>query len=153
MTQSGIEQGLPDVAFTGLPLPREPEPRADGGGAEPPSVSRRSAWAALAYPRHYVWVLGLALLDVLVTSMVLITGGKELNVIARFAIEHAGVGGMIAIKGSTLAVIIGICEYLGHRRPVLGQRIAEFALAANSAAVTCGMVYLAEFTLEVLRWV
>jgi hypothetical protein len=105
-----------------------------------------------AYPRHYAWVLALAVLDIIVTALVLSTGGKEMNAIARWAIEHAGVIGMVAIKATTLTIVLCICEYLGRHRPKVGLRIAEFALIANSAAVACGLVYLTQFSIVLLQW-
>ena len=67
----------------------------------------------LSYPRHYVWIAGLALLDVVLTSLVLSTGGHELNALARFAIEQAGVLGMIGVKVLTLGVIVAIWHRIG----------------------------------------
>jgi hypothetical protein len=116
-----------------------------------PGPQQSPATPKLSYPRHYVWITCLALLDIALTSLVLSTGGHELNALARLAIEHAGVFGMIGVKALTLAVIVAICEYVGRREPVKGRRIVEFALAANSVAVAFGLMYLAEFGLAFLR--
>jgi hypothetical protein len=89
----------------------------------------------VAFPRHYVWLLGLAAMDVFVTWLVLRTGGTELNALARLAIERAGVFGMISIKAATMAMVLAICDYVGRRRPRTGRRLAEFALAANPSSV------------------
>ena len=116
-------------------------------------VERRPAgirW--LAYPRHYFLVLILAIFDIVVTTLVLGTGGNELNAIARWAIESAGIGGMIAIKVSTLSIVLMICEYLGRHHHRAGRRVAEFALIANSAAVACGLLYLTHFSIVLLQW-
>lgn len=105
-----------------------------------------------AYPRHYAWVLALAILDIIITTLVLSTGGRELNAVARWAIEHAGVLGMVAIKATTLTIVLCICEYLSRHRPRAGLRIAEFALIANTAAVACGLIYLGQFSVVILTW-
>jgi hypothetical protein len=117
----------------------------------PPAAEARPARRG-AYPRHYAWVLALAILDIIVTTLVLSTGGRELNAIARWAIEHAGVLGMVAIKATTLTIVLLICEYLARHRPRAGLKIAELALIANSAAVACGLIYLAQFSFIVLHW-
>jgi hypothetical protein len=106
-----------------------------------------------AYPRHYIWVAVVALLDILITILVLSTGGNELNALARWAIEHAGHFGLVAVKGLTLAVVLCICEYLGRHRPRAGLRIAEFALISNSVAVAFGLVYLGQYTFVLLQWI
>ena len=105
-----------------------------------------------AYPRHYAWVLALAILDIIITTLVLNSGGRELNAIARWAIEHAGILGMVAIKTITLTIVLCICEYLARHRPRAGLKIAEFALIANTAAVACGLIYLGQFSFIVLHW-
>lgn len=115
--------------------------------AQSPLLSR------VVFPRHYVWLLGLAAMDVLVTWLVLQTGGNELNALARVAIERAGVAGMISIKAATMALVLAICEYIGRRRPPLGRRLAELALAANTLAVSFGLVYLSQFALVVMQLV
>lgn len=112
-------------------------------------IARRSGGA---YPRHYAWVLVLAVLDIVFTTLVLSTGGKELNAIARWAIDHAGVLGMVAIKATTLTVVLMICEYLGRHRPQTGRRLVELALIAQSAAVGCGLIYLTQFSIVLLQW-
>lgn len=116
-----------------------------------PPRSTRLKRLKFAYPRHYAWVLALAVLDIVVTTLVLSTGGKELNAIARWAIEHAGVLGMVCIKAASLALVLGICQYLGRHRPRAGLRIAEFALVANSVAVSCGLMYLTQFTIVLIQ--
>jgi hypothetical protein len=109
-------------------------------------------FVSAAYPRHYIWVVAIAALDILVTILVLATGGNELNALARWAIEHAGHLGLVAIKGLTLAVVLCICEYLGRHRPRVGLRLAEFALISNSVAVAFGLVYLAQYTIVLMHW-
>jgi len=124
----------------------------DNSAASAAGPANRAPTRAGAYPRHYAWVLLLALLDIIVTTLVLSTGGKELNAIARWAIEHAGILGMLAIKSTTLTIVLFICEYLGRHRPRVGLRIAELALVAHSIAVACGLVYLAQFSIVLLQW-
>jgi hypothetical protein len=116
------------------------------------SVTARSAFLSAAYPRHYVWVLLLAVLDIIVTVLVLGTGGNELNALARWAIQYAGLAGMVAIKATTLTIVLCICEYLGRHRPQAGLRVAELALVANSIAVAFGLVYLTHYSIVLLQW-
>lgn len=133
MTQISLDHGL-----------LNPSPAASAAHRAPPRAG--------AYPRHYAWVLALAALDIIITTLVLSTGGRELNAIARWAIEHAGVFGMIAIKATTLTIVLLICEYLARHRPRAGLKIAEFALIANSVAVACGLVYLGQFSYILIHW-
>ncbi len=116
-----------------------------------PTRSFRALRSHVVFPRHYGWLLGLAAMDVIVTWVVLSTGGNELNALARWAIERAGVTGLISIKAATMALVLAICEYVGRRQPKVGLRLAEFALVANSVAVSFGLVYLTQFSLVVLQ--
>jgi hypothetical protein len=101
------------------------------------------------YPALYRWLLALAALDVLVTSLVLALGGTEANALAAAVIDRAGVPGMVALKVFSIGAVIGVCEYVGRRRPSAGHRLAQAALAANTAAVTVGCLFLGEYAVAV----
>ena len=121
-------------------------------GFLPEQSQERQSFLGAAYPRAYAWVLTVAVLDVVVTSLVLGTGGKETNALARWAIDQAGVAGMVAVKATTLTLVLLICQYLARHRPIAGLRIVGFALAANSLAVVFGLIYLTEYSIVLLQW-
>lgn len=97
------------------------------------------------YPAIYPWLMGLAALDVVLTWIVLSLGGEEMNLVARRVIEVGGFAGMAALKFASLGVVLAICEYVGRRQHRVGRRLAEWALVANTAAVTMGCVFLSQY--------
>lgn len=69
-------------------------------------------------------------------------GAIEVNGVAGAAIEHAGFAGLIALKVATMLVVIGVCEALVSRRPALGARIAEWAVAVSAFPVALTLAQL-----------
>jgi hypothetical protein len=102
------------------------------------------------YPALYPWLVGLAVLDVLVTWLVLGMGGREINFVARAVIDLGGVPGMAFLKLVTLIIVLGVCEYVGRREHRVGRRLAEWAVVANTIAVTMGCVFISQYWLAIL---
>lgn len=104
----------------------------------------------LAAPCRYLdihaWFLCLALLDVVLTTIILRLGGSEANAVARGVLHAAGVEGMVAFKFAAAVLVLCICEAVGRRREPLGRNIALFGVAANTVAVTLGAMYLVLFS-------
>lgn len=96
--------------------------------------------------------LVLAALDVLVTSVVLRAGGTEANIIARFAIEHGGLAGMLALKIIGTGTVLAICEYISRTRAETGRRVLMLAVALNILAVGMGSAILGLYAATVLAY-
>lgn len=103
------------------------------------------------YPRVYPWLLLLAAMDVMLTWLILELGGSELNAIADRVIQAAGLPGMLALKFSTILVVVGICEVVGRRSERAGLGLAGTATAITSVPVVFSMFLIAEFAWVVVN--
>ena len=99
----------------------------------------------LLYPRLYPWYALMALLDVLVTAVVLEVGGYEANGLAARILEFAGILGLLAFKLASVVLVISICEVVGRRKETTARRLAEWAVAITAIPVAVGLVQLAWF--------
>jgi type II secretory pathway component PulF len=101
------------------------------------------------YPNIYCWFLLFSSLDIMLTHTILgrfgAFGGRELNSIADYVIKVAGLWGAIGLKFVTCAIAIGILEYIGRRRPALGQRLARLMLILSIFPVAWELIILAWF--------
>jgi hypothetical protein len=97
------------------------------------------------YPSLYPWLIALALLDVLLTMIILCLGGEEANALPRAVFAQAGVPGLVALKAASIGFTLAICQYVGRRRFRAGHLLTQFAVAANTAAVTMGIAALAVY--------
>ena len=88
------------------------------------------------------WFLSLALLDAILTTLVLSRGGEELNSLARAILETSGLAGMFLFKLALVVLILVLIELIGRRCQSAARMIALLAIAANTVAVTLGATYL-----------
>lgn len=104
---------------------------------------------AAAYPGPYTWYVLVSALDLMLTNFALNhLGGMEVNGVARRVIEAAGFPGLIALKVSTMVVVIAVCEVLARKHPAVGRRVSEWAVAISAVPV---MLMLAQAVAAVLR--
>lgn len=92
------------------------------------------------------WFLSLALLDAILTTLVLNRGGEELNSLARAIIQTSGLTGMVLFKLAFVVLILLLIELIGQHREPAARAIALIAIAANTTAVALGALYLALFS-------
>lgn len=93
------------------------------------------------YPNQYVWYVLVSSLDLIMTNTVMTHfGAREVNTIADKAIQLFGFWGLIGLKFATVVVVIAICEFVGARRPALGKKIAEWAVAISAVPVVVAIV-------------
>ncbi|HZW11293.1 MAG TPA: DUF5658 family protein [Phycisphaerales bacterium] len=71
---------------------------------------------SVLFPVGYSWLVLAGSLDVIMTHLMLNLGAIEVNVVADHAIRAGGLWGLIALKFLALAVVLGICEFVGRRR-------------------------------------
>jgi hypothetical protein len=120
-------------------IPREPSPRrAPATLEEPGGLLTRT----VLYPRIYPWYVFLAALDIMLTWVVLHSGGREVNVMADWVIRMGGLRGTVLFKFATVLLVIAICEVVGRKRPPLGLKIAEWSVAVTAIPVTVTLVQL-----------
>ena len=104
-----------------------------------PGMFVRAAQHEIRYPDQEAWLVLVGTLDIVFTSIILwVLGGTELNPIARAAAESMGAWGLIALKYSTLTVVILVSEYIGITRPSAGKRLLAFAIGVSIIPVVVG---------------
>src|SRR3954464_993197 len=92
------------------------------------------------YPDRYAWYVLASALDVMVTVTVLVhLGAREVNTFAQWSIEHFGTWGLISLKFISVVLVVGICEFVGRRRPKMGQLLATLAIFASLTPVLAAM--------------
>ncbi len=93
------------------------------------------------FPTQYAWYVLVSSLDLIMTNTVMHHfGAREVNTIADGAIQLFGFWGLIGLKFATVVVVVGICEFVGMRRPVMGKKVAEWAVAISAVPVALAIV-------------
>lgn len=97
------------------------------------------------FPVGYSWLVLAGSLDVIMTYLMLNLGATEVNAIADRAIRAGGLWGLIALKFVAIAVVLGICEYVGRRRLRAARSLVGAGVALNFMPVALSMAQLAYF--------
>lgn len=96
------------------------------------------------FPDHYVWYVFASSLDILVTYSILEHfNGWEVNALAARLIDHFGHWGLIALKFSSVIVVVGVCEAVGRVRPRAARMLAVSAIVIGAMPVGVGLLQLA----------
>lgn len=86
----------------------------------------------LRFPRLYAAYLLACVADIVMTYVIVfLWGGSEVNAVADNLIHQLGHWGLILLKFTTVVVVLGVCEIVGHRRPGLGRSLAMTAIVVN----------------------
>lgn len=96
----------------------------------------------MRYPNAYVWLLLLSSMDIMLTWVILLFGGSEVNPIALWVIDHFQLPGMIIYKFALIVFFIGICEVVGTLRDSTG-----WLLSRLSVMIACIPVFWAMYLL------
>jgi hypothetical protein len=107
-----------------------------------PADDERPPFAEPLYPQPYVWFVFASALDVLLTFIVLYFGGREVNKVAAWVIEEAGIVGMTLFKFALVVFVILLCQVVGRLDRAKGRRLAEWAVAITFIPVTFTFVML-----------
>jgi hypothetical protein len=98
--------------------------------------------APALYPGQYTWFLFLSAMDVMLTGLALYFGAYEANILAAWLLNRYGMGGLVLLKFTAVPVVIGLCEYIGRRRPATGRRLAEWVVAISAIPIVTTLVML-----------
>jgi Domain of unknown function (DUF5658) len=90
----------------------------------------------------YVWFVLVSVLDLMLTWIILLLGGSEVNVIADAVIKHTGAAGMVMYKLCLTMFVIVMCEVIGRRRRPAGLKLAEWSVAVSAIPVVLSLVQL-----------
>ena len=97
----------------------------------------------MRYPNSYAWLLLLSSMDIMLTWVILLFGGAEVNPLARWIIDHYGLTGMIIYKFALIVFFICICEVVGTLRDSTGWLLSKFSVLVACVPVVWAMYLLA----------
>ena len=99
-------------------------------------------WGVPLFPRRYVWFVLLSTLDVVLTFVILLLDGREVNGIADWVLKRYGIGGMALFKFALVVFVVLLCEYLGRKNEHAARRLAEWAIALTCVPVAVAVAML-----------
>lgn len=115
----------------------------------------------MLYANHYIWYIFVSALDIFLTYLILHPifsspstamldappptepRGREVNFLANWIIQLAGVPGMVVYKFALVAIVITICEIIGRKRFLTGRRVVEWAIALSCVPVALALYQMA----------
>jgi len=111
------------------------------------SLLSRKATLSTIYP----WYLLVAAMDIMLTWLILLLGGTELNAVAVLALDKGGLNGLIVLKFATVLTVIAICEYIAWKNPATARRLGAAAVAISTFPVIVGIMELARAPLSLVN--
>jgi hypothetical protein len=96
----------------------------------------------LRYETIYSWFIFFAAMDLMLTWVILYRGGQELNWVAESVIRAHGVHGLIPYKFALVVLIVIVCEEVGRRNVLTGQRLAWVSLGVTILPVLAALTQL-----------
>ncbi len=94
------------------------------------------------YPDCYTWLVFVSSMDLMLTWVIFHLGGWEANPLAAFVIDRFDLAGTVVFKFGLLALVIGICEFVGRRRPPAGRLLAVLSVAFPATGVLAGGILI-----------
>ena len=96
----------------------------------------------MLYQRAYKWFVYVSALDVVFTWLILLSGGREVNLVADAVIAHTGLMGVLIYKFCLVVLVVLLCEVIGRRRPRTGRRLARWSVAITALPVILSVAQL-----------
>lgn len=101
----------------------------------------------LPFEHETALFLLVSVFDVLMTYFMLRSGRfYEANPIARFFINHWGPRGMVYFKFAVVAFICVLTQIIATRKPILAERVLQFATVIVSCVVVYSLVLFVRHT-------
>lgn len=110
----------------------------------------RRLWGQpVLYPEAYFWFIVLSTLDLLLTSLILHLGGRELNPVAHQVLMQWDLMGLSIFKFMMVGLVLCLCEAIGRLRWSTGRAVAWFGVgitcvpvvAASSQLIVAAVVW------------
>lgn len=96
----------------------------------------------MLYQTTYKWFVLISAFDVILTWLILLLGGSEVNILADAVISHAGLKGVLIYKFCLVILVVVVCEVVGRRRPRIGRNLARFAVVITALPVILSIAQL-----------
>ncbi len=98
---------------------------------------------AVLFPYAYLAFVVVSSLDLMLTYIVLLLGGIELNPVANAVLQSpASFHGLIVYKFLLVALVILICEFIGRHTHHTARRLSTLAIGISSFPVVWSMLLL-----------
>lgn len=107
-------------------------------------VVRRSGGSAWWFLRWYEWLLLLAVLDVMLTWVVMQLGAIEANRVAAAVVRMFGPPGLVLTKAVAVVSFVAMCELVRRRRPGVARVLLFFAIGVGVVPVVVGTLVFIE---------
>ena len=108
-----------------------------------PSMLKHLLTRHMRYPNAYVWLLLVSSMDIMMTWVILLVGGAEVNPLARWIIDKHQLPVMIVYKFALIVFFICICEIVGTLRDRTGSLLSKVSVAIGGVPVVWAMYLLA----------
>lgn len=116
---------------------REPDFRID-----PPAVVHQ-AGRTVRFSYFYLALVFVSALDLILTYIVILIGGIEVNPIANAVLQSpADFHGLIVYKFLIVAAVVLICEFISRHADATGRRLAGWAVAISAFPVVWSTLLL-----------
>lgn len=125
--------------------PEQPETQSalpTGEAAREEVAQRRFGSTPMRYQSAYVWLLFFSAMDIMLTWVIFINGGREVNPIAEKVIFRWGLDGMIVYKFVLVTFFILLCEIIGKQRDTTGKTLSKVGVAIAAFPVCWSLVLL-----------
>jgi hypothetical protein len=94
------------------------------------------------YPNEYAWFLLFSSMDIMLTWVILVEGGSEVNPLAALVIDRWGLPGAIAFKFSLMLVVVMTCEVIGRRANRAARNLVQIAVVVSAMPVMFSLALL-----------
>lgn len=110
----------------------------------PASHRAVSLWSSppVLHPNHYAWFVFLSALDLMLTWVLILQGGSEINPIADAVLQRGGLASLTVFKFAIVMLVIVICEWATRSQPRTGFKLAEWAVAITAVPVAVSFALL-----------
>ena len=100
----------------------------------------------MRYQTSYILFVFVSSMDIMLTWLILLRGGSEVNPIAKMVIDAWGLPGAIGFKFALTLFVIISCEVVGRKRDRLGRALITAGILISGFPVVWSL------TLLTLHW-
>lgn len=103
----------------------------------------QAAARAVRFPFFYLALIFVSALDLILTYVVILIGGIEVNPIANAVLQSpADFHGLIVYKFVIVVSVVLICEYISRHADTTGRRLAGWAVGISAFPVVWSSLLL-----------
>ncbi|MEM9419528.1 MAG: DUF5658 family protein [Planctomycetota bacterium] len=108
-----------------------------------PTTEAQTARGNVHFPYAYLALAFVSALDLILTYIILLMGGYEVNPIANAVLQSpADFHGLILYKFVIVVSVVLICEYISRHAEGAGRRLAGWAVAISAFPVVWSTLLL-----------